>query len=415
MENKKPNSPETDLVEKENATAAVDTPQEAHHSENIEEKTESESVSEVSSAAAPKVKDNQSSSANEQNKTHIGVKLSLFFIALIAIGVSGFSAWLYFSLNAQQQASNQIETQLNSQTGRLDSTASQFNQSLSQTSQRIAELEVLQRSDTQAYQELQQLKSTTEELSQRVSVVARRSPNHWMASEAEYLVRMAGRKLWLEKDPLTATGLLEAADERIKSMRDPALMPIRQALANDIKQTKSVKSTDVVGTVYAIDALISQLDTLPLNRAKAQAGEDVVQQPITDSISDWQSNLAKTWQEMTETFITVRKRTTDLEPLLAPEQQWYLVENIRNKLLQAQLALYNYDEVNYRQSISFANKWITQYFDLEATETQASLDTLQALSTLKIERISQHKFQSTKLLQQLITYGELMPMEEPEL
>src|SRR5699024_9209514 len=39
-------------------------------------------------------------------------------------------------------------------------------------------------------------------------------PNDWMLAEAEYLVRMAGRKLWLEKDTTASAMMLANADER---------------------------------------------------------------------------------------------------------------------------------------------------------------------------------------------------------
>ncbi|MBR9729602.1 uroporphyrinogen-III C-methyltransferase [Shewanella intestini] len=402
MDNNKPQSPLSTDIDEKLATPAVEA-------NDATEKT-SETVDE-----SPTSPSNLSAIDNQKLSTHFGVKLTLVLVFLLSITAIAACAWIWYTLQQQADTHQHAQQQLSSQTTQAQQKQQALSSALSQTQQRLKTLESLQQNDTKAYEQLNQLQQQTKKMQERVSVLANRSPNHWMASEAEYLVRMAGRKLWLEKDPLTATGLLEAADERIKSMRDPALMPLRQALVNDIKATKSIKSTDVVGTVYTLDALIAQLDELPLNRAKAQAGEDTSKTVITDSLSDWQANLAKTWQEITESFITIRKRTTDLEPLLAPDQQWYLVENIRNKLLQAQLAVYNYDQVNYRQSIEFATTWIKQYFDLEDKGTQDAIESLNALKTLSIENTTHHKFKSTKMLQQLITYGELIPNEDSAL
>ena len=104
----------------------------------------------------------------------------------------------------------------------------------------------------------------------------------------------------------------------------------------------------------------------------------------------------------------IRKRTTDAAPLLEPDQQWYLVENTRNKLLQAQLALYRQDQVNYRNSVKLARKWIYQYFDLKDQQVTDALATLDALETLKIQTTSIERFDSSNLLNQLVTYGNLM-------
>ena len=327
------------------------------------------------------------------------VRVSLLLVFLLAVAGLGIAYYLFTQLQIQQQQTLQLTDELQ--------------QSLLSPLQRINSLEEQQQQDTQTSQHVSRLEAEQALLQERVATLSQRSPHHWMAAEAEYLVRMAGRKLWLEKDPQTAAGLLTAADERIEAMQDPALLPLRKALAHDIGNVNAIKGTDIAGTVFTLDALIGKLDKLSLNRSRSQAGEDVsASQGMTDSIDDWQTNLAKTWQALTEDFITIRKRTTDIAPLLSPEQQWYLVENIRNKLLQSQLALYRYDEVNYRQSLTMARKWIYQYFDLNDIATKETLDALDALVTLKLDPVTINKFESTARLKQLITYGELMSIEE---
>ncbi|WP_227006555.1 uroporphyrinogen-III C-methyltransferase [Shewanella donghaensis] len=387
-------------------------PNQEVHSDNdvIESKTMSKPKSEApSSQSDKKQSDSKASDTHPKNKSSWWVRLGILLCLIIAIAGIGISYLLYMELESQKVA---LQTQ-NQQTNAI---SDEVTKRLVAPTRRIAELEVQQKNDSLAYQKQNQLAKSHKQLQERVATLAQRSPNNWMASEAEYLVRMAGRKLWLENDPKTAASLLASADDRIEAMKDPSLLPIRRALANDLARTNSIKTTDVAGTIYAIDGLLHQLDNLSLNRAKAQSAADLSEQNvISDSLDDWQSNLAKTWHSVTDGFITIRKRTTDLEPLLAPDQQWYLVENIRNKLLQAQLALYQHDEVNYRQSIGFARTWVQQYFDLDNEKTQEAIAALDALMTLSIEQVTYQKFDSTRLLQQLITYGELVPAEEPQL
>ncbi|MDO6620726.1 uroporphyrinogen-III C-methyltransferase [Pseudomonadota bacterium] len=394
-----------------------DPNQQAHSDNDVIESTPvieadkvSEPESENPSSTTQKQATNSEASPEKKHRSKSSwwVRFSILICLIIAIGGIGLSYLLWMELQEQKQ---QLQTQ-NQQTSVI---GSQVTQALVEPNKRIAVLEAQQQQNSQAYQQQAQLAKSQQQLQQRVATLAQRNPNNWMASEAEYLVRMAARKLALENDPKTAASLLTSADERIEAMKDPTLLPIRRALANDLARTNSIKTTDVAGTIYAIDGILNQLDTLPLNRAKAQAAEDLAEQnAISDSVDDWQSNLAKTWHSVTDGFITIRKRTTDLEPLLAPDQQWYLVENIRNKLLQAQLALYQHDQVNYRQSVGFARTWIQQYFDLDEDKTQEALRALDALMTVTIEEINQQKFESTRLLQQLITYGELVPAEEPQ-
>jgi uroporphyrin-3 C-methyltransferase len=341
------------------------------------------------------------------------IRLGVLFSLLVAIVAIAACYWLYLQLDQQSNGQTQLGQNISEQVTQNKSLKYELQQTAMATNKRIGTLEQQQLNDTKAYAKLAQLQQSNKQLQERVAVIAQRSPNHWMASEAEYLVRMAGRKLWLENDPQTAIGLLQSADERISAMKDPALTVLRKALADDITKVKALKTTDITNTIFDLDTLIDGLTQLPLNRVDENFADNKSTQQVTDSIDDWQQNLARTWHDLTDGFITIRKRTTDLEPLLSPEQQWYLVENIRNKLLQAQLALYRFDQVNYQQSISLADKWLQQYFDLSDPKTKTMIASLDKLAKVNIEKITLNKFQASPLLQQLVIYGEIMPTGEP--
>ncbi|WP_413485978.1 uroporphyrinogen-III C-methyltransferase [Shewanella baltica] len=330
------------------------------------------------------------------------------FGVLLALGLTACTLGGGFMLYQQMQQ------QLLAQDAKNIALQDQLQQALLQPNQRIGQLEQQQLNDAKTYQELTKLAEDQNQLQDRVNKLAQRSPTHWMASEAEYLVNMAGRKLWLEKDPRTATDLLKSADETIAAMNNPALLPIRKALAKDIAATASIKTTDIDGNVLALDALIEQLDKLPLNRTDAEADvpEDTT---ITGDLNDWQSNLGKTWKALTQDFITIRHKTADAPALLAPEQQWYLVENIRHKLLQSQLALYRYDRAAYHQSLMMARKWIQTYFDTQDHKTAEAIAEIDKLATLELDPITLKSFAAKPLLLQLTSYGELTSSEDAPL
>ncbi|MCL1068407.1 uroporphyrinogen-III C-methyltransferase [Shewanella olleyana] len=411
MENNKQDSSHSNTKDSavESVNNEVESSTELEKSTASSTKNTTHSTNQTASTVEANSSSNDDVTVSQSRKSSWWVRLSILFCLVIALCGIGISYLLFIELESQK-------LELQTQYQQTQAISNEVTDALIEPKRRIAELEIQQQNDTLAYQQQNQLAKSHQQLQERVATIAQRNPNHWMASEAEYLVRMAGRKLWLENDPKTAASLLSSADDRIEAMKDPALLPIRRALAHDLAKTNAIKTTDVAGTIYTIDGILNQLDNLPLNRAKAQSAEDLAEQHVmTDSLDDWQSNLAKTWHSVTDGFITIRKRTTDLEPLLAPDQQWYLIENIRNKLLQAQLALYQHDEVNYRQSIGFARTWIQQYFDLDEAKTQETMTALDALITVEIEQVKHTNFESTRLLQQLITFGSLVPEEEPQL
>ncbi len=362
-----------------------------------EETTASQSVIDAQSEPQSSLEQPVAIETQATNKaTPWGVIITLFLLLIVTFAAAAGGYHLYQQLEIQKAQSLALEQKLRAE--------------LVKPNQRIAFLEQQQNQFKSSVDlALSTAQNEQTQLQERVSIIAQRNPNHWRAEEAKYLVRLAGQKLWLEKDPSTATSLLKAADERIKSMRDPSLMPLRKALANDIAATASIKNTDIAGTVLTLDTLIDGIETLPLNRAETHfSAEELKDTQVSDSLDDWQSNLAKSWQALIDDFVIIRKRTTDAAPLLEPDQQWYLVENTRNKLLQAQLALYRQDQVNYRNSVKLARKWIYQYFDLKDQQVTDALATLDALETLKIQTTSIERFDSSNLLNQLVTYGNLM-------
>ena len=365
------------------------------------------STTSTSSAETPTSKAKPQSTAR---KTTVSIRSSwaIRLGVLLALGLTVCSLGGGFMLYQQMQQ------QLLTQNEKNLALQEQLQQALLQPNQRIGQLEQQQLNDAKTYQELAQLTEEQKQLQDRINKLAQRSPTHWMASEAEYLVNMAGRKLWLEKDPRTATDLLKSADETIAAMNNPALLPIRKALAKDIAATASIKTTDIDGSVLTLDTLIEQLDKLPLNRSDvdADAPQDTV---ITGNLSDWQSNLGKTWKALTEDFITIRHKNADAPALLAPEQQWYLVENIRHKLLQCQLALYRYDRASYHQSLMMARKWIQTYFDIQDHKTVEAIAEIDKLATLELDPITVKSFAAKPLLLQLTSYGELTLSEDTPL
>ena len=66
--------------------------------------------------------------------------------------------------------------------------------------------------------------------------------------------------------------------------------------------------------------------------------------------------------------------------LLAPEQAYFLRENLKLRLFGARMALLARDEASYREDLKLARTWISKYFDGQAKPTvaaQASLKSLQ--------------------------------------
>ena len=66
-------------------------------------------------------------------------------------------------------------------------------------------------------------------------------------------------------------------------------------------------------------------------------------------------------------------------PLLAPEQAYFVRENLKLRLLSARIALLQRDQVTYRADIKAARDWLNRYFD---TRSKAVTNVLASLREL---------------------------------
>ncbi len=234
-------------------------------------------------------------------------------------------------------------------------------------------------------------------------------PNEWMLAEASYLLRMAGRKLWLEQDLATSIALLTDADGRLQAMADPSLIPLRKALAEDIASLKSAPNIDIEGLSLRVGILIDNLDQLKIKGSDPKRTAAPQSDEISEQISDWKDNLEKSAKNFAENFVTIRRRTSDVEALLSPEQSAYLLENLRLQLQLAQLNLQHQDQANFRDHLKKAQTWLQNYYEADDSTTQFMLKEIDALQQVEITAHYPVEFKSQPILEKVITERSQTP------
>ena len=268
----------------------------------------------------------------------------------------------------------------------------------------------LQENDLQRRQQLQNLSESQQQLTDKQSQLEKqllklesRRPNDWLLAEADYLVRMAGRKLWLERDATAAQMLLIEADNRLRDLNDASLLPLRQALTQDLAKLKELPMLDREGMVLRIGALIDNVDQLTLLGINPPpSSEDEAATALSENLGDWRSNLRKSWSAFSESFITIRRRNGNTEALISPQQTWYLKENLKTRLLQAQLAVYREQQAVYEDNLTKADKWLEQYFDPNDTVSQYMLGEIAKLLEQPVVLEYPKQFQSQHQLEELV-------------
>ncbi len=77
--------------------------------------------------------------------------------------------------------------------------------------------------------------------------------------------------------------------------------------------------------------------------------------------------------------ISIRTNVESYKPLLPPEQQYFLRENLRLMILGAQQAALRADHNTYRNNLKSAKRWAREYFDTRSKPLSHLINELGAL------------------------------------
>jgi uroporphyrin-3 C-methyltransferase len=83
-------------------------------------------------------------------------------------------------------------------------------------------------------------------------------------------------------------------------------------------------------------------------------------------------------------LVRIENTGKDEIPLLPPDQEFFLRENLKLRLLSARLALLSRDENSYRQELKTAQLWTARYFDGKAIQGARMLAELNKLASSNI-------------------------------
>ncbi|MGS4821343.1 uroporphyrinogen-III C-methyltransferase [Raoultella terrigena] len=253
-----------------------------------------------------------------------------------------------------------------------------------------------------------------EEVQQKVAVISGSDAKTWLLAQADFLVKVAGRKLWSDQDVTTAAALLKSADASLADMNDPSLIGARRAITDDIASLSAVSQVDYDGIILKVNQLANQIDNLRLaDNNDDDSPMDSDSEELSSSIGEWRINLQKSWQSFMDSFITIRRRDETAVPLLAPNQDVYLRENIRSRLLVAAQAVPRHQEETYKQALENVSTWVRAYYDTDDATTKAFLEEVDKLSQQSITMSVPENLQSQAILEKLMQTRVRSLMAQP--
>lgn len=331
--------------------------------------------------------------AEKKSNNSTALVLSAVAIAIALAAGVGLYGWGKQQATTQSAANDALVNQL---------TALQK----AQESQKVELEGVIKQQATQldqANRQQAELSRQLDEVQQKVATISGSDAKTWLLAQADFLVKLAGRKLWSDQDVTTAAALLKSADASLADMNDPSLIAARRAITDDIASLSAVSQVDYDGIILKVNQLSNQIDNLRLaDNDNDGSPMDADSPELSSSISEWRINLQKSWQNFMDSFITVRRRDDTAVPLLAPNQDVYLRENIRSRLLVAAQAVPRHQEETYRQALDNVSTWVRAYYDTDDATTKAFLEEVDKLSQQNITMDVPETLQSQAILEKLM-------------
>lgn len=339
--------------------------------------------------------ENRSPAAAEKTTSAKNIATPLAIVAIIiALAASGGSYWYS---QQQQHADKATQDALNQ---KLSTLIQQSDASRQQLSQQLNDA-------NQALQSARQHQEASDKelnsLRDRVASLTGNDSSSWLIAQADYLVKLAGRKLWSDQDVTTAAALLKSADGSLAEMNDPSVLNVRRALTTDISTLSSLSQVDYDGIILTLNQLSNNVDNLRLaDDEDNDSPMDADSKDVSGSLAQWRENLAKSWHDFMDNFITIRRRDNTAQPLLAPNQDIYLRENIRAKLLIASQAVPRHQNEIYRQSLEAVSSWVRAWYDTSDPATKSFLEQLDGLEQQNITMDVPDSLTSQPLLDKLM-------------
>lgn len=202
--------------------------------------------------------------------------------------------------------------------------------------------------------------------------------DEWAIAEVEQLLIIASQQLQLAGNVRSALLALQAAATRLQQIDKPRVIQLRKAIDKDIQKIQALPTVDIVSMNLKLDSLIDIVDKLTLISERHPKAESPTM-PDWDT-QPWRRLTQEVWQDI-KRLVRIERMDQPEPALLAPDQTYFLRENIKLRLLAARIALLQHDDATYHADLRRVDGLLKRYFDANDSMTQEALGILQQLSS----------------------------------
>ena len=201
-------------------------------------------------------------------------------------------------------------------------------------------------------------------------------------------------------EPLVLT--LKQAEERLARFNQPRLERVRRAVAQDLDRVRSAGVTDITVLTIRLDEVIRMVDELPLlstpeRRSLARPAVPIAGVAVSAAGSaatpaatpgSWVSSFGDRWGSLAgylwgevKGLVRVTRIDQPEAMLVAPEQAFFLRENLKLRLLNARLALLSRQFDTAQSDLRDAQSALDRYFDRSGRRVAAATELVRQVAS----------------------------------
>jgi uroporphyrin-III C-methyltransferase len=225
-----------------------------------------------------------------------------------------------------------------------------------------------------------------------------RSRDENLLVDIEAAIRVAQQQSAItgSAEPLVAT--LRQADERLARYSQPRLEGVRRAIARDLDRVKAVGVADISALNIRLDEAVRLIDDLPLlvvaeprkpvgARESAPKAAPASSAPAASGLAGWWASLqehVRNWSDIAWNEVRSLIRVTRIDHpeamLLAPEQAFFVRENLKLRLLNARLAVLSRQFDTAQSDLQTARVSLERYFDRSSRKVTVALELIKQVT-----------------------------------
>ena len=283
-------------------------------------------------------------------------------VATLALIGAVVSVWTVFKLTGNQEILAKQNSDVSTQAVEARVSAKQAEELARDTAARLAVTDA-------KLSEVSLQRAQLEDLMQSLS----RSRDENLVVDIESAIRLAQQQSQLTGSVQPLLAALQSSQMRLTKVAQPRLAPLLRAIVRDIEQIKATPVTDTPTLLIKIDELVRAVDNLALLNAVGETtSNNATTKPVTTpetlswaraiSMGWWEKMLNDVWRNA-QGLVRISRIDRPEASLLAPEQSYFVRENLKLRLLNVRLAVLARHFESAQADMNQVTRDLNKYFD----------------------------------------------------